>query len=43
VRRPLEPVEDGVEPGGESFAPIVGPDVLAEDKQRREAIGWPVT
>lgn len=37
--RLLEPGEDRLEAGGESFVAVVGPDVLADGRQRREAVG----
>ena len=35
----LQPSEEGVEAGGEPFVAVVGPDVLAEGGQHREAVG----
>jgi hypothetical protein len=35
---PLEPVDEGVDAGGESFVAVVAPDVFAEGDQGGEAV-----
>jgi hypothetical protein len=36
----LDAAKEGVEAGGESLVAVADPDVLAEDSQGGEAIGW---
>jgi hypothetical protein len=38
--RGVEPVEEGIEAGCESFVAVVEPDMLAKSDQGGEAVSW---